>query len=233
VKNNTDEYSDLTRIGGLLYLVLIACGIYAEIFVLSQLVVGNDQEATSNNILAHETLYRSGIIAHTVTLVCSSMLIGILFKIFKSTSEYLALSLLVANIVTIAIEGVSIVYQFETISILKSQMLASVFSADQIQSMAYQPLKLQTIGYDLALIFFGLVCWVISVLILKSKLFLRWIGILMMLAGVCYITNSLVSFISPAFRNSLLPYILLPCFVAEVSLSINMIAGIRCERKSL
>ena len=227
MEEKTDQFQNLIRVGGVLYLLLIICGIYAEIFVLSELVVGNDPGATANNILSHEALYRSGIIAHIVTLVCSSIMLGILFKIFKSTSGYLALTMVIFNIVTVAIVGVSILYELETISILRSKLLVSVFSQEQISSLAYLPLRMQTKGYDLALLFFGVVCCLISILILKSKLFWRWVGILMLLAGVCYLTNSLQSFIAPTFRILLLPYILVPCFIAELSLSINMIGGSR------
>jgi hypothetical protein len=49
-------------------------------------------------------------------------------------------------------------------------------------------------------------------------------GMLVFLAGVCYILNSLLVFTVPAFRNTLLPYILILCFVGELSLAINVIA---------
>ena len=225
LENNNNQSLKITRIGGLLYLILIACGIYAEIFVLSELVVGNSQTATAKNILTHEALYRAGIIAHIVTLLCSSLLIGILFKVFKSTSEYLVLTLLVFNVVTIAIEGISILYELETLSILKSKMLSDSFSIEQVNAMAFIPLKMQSATYDLALLFFGVACCLISILILRSKLFYRWVGLLMFVAGLCYITNSVTYFISPSFRNYLLPYILIPCFIAELSLSINMMAS--------
>ncbi|MCW3119851.1 MAG: hypothetical protein JWM28_3933, partial [Chitinophagaceae bacterium] len=81
MENKTGQLRNLTRIGGILYLVVIVCGIYAEIFVLSRLVVGNDPAATANNILSHEALYRSGIVAHIITLVCSLLLLGILFRL--------------------------------------------------------------------------------------------------------------------------------------------------------
>ncbi|HMJ69021.1 MAG TPA: DUF4386 domain-containing protein [Cyclobacteriaceae bacterium] len=227
MENNNSQLRDLARLGGILYLIVIVTGIYAEIFVVSNLVVGNDQTTTANNIVSHEALYRSGIIAHLLTLVSSLLLLGILFRIFKSTSERLAMTMVIFNVVALTIEAVSILYEFETISILKSKMMAGVFSPDQVNSLAYQSLKMQTIGYDVALFFFGIVCCFMSALILKSKLYLRWVGLLMLLAGVCYITNSLASFISPAFRRSLLPFILIPCFIAELSFSINLIVGPR------
>jgi len=48
---------------------VIVCGVYAEIFVLSKLVVGNDEAATAGNILSHESLYRSGIIVENPGLL--------------------------------------------------------------------------------------------------------------------------------------------------------------------
>jgi len=230
LETNVDQIRNLTRTGGILYLVLIICGMYAELFVLGDLVVGGDATVTANNIRSHEGFYRTGIIAHIVTIVSGLILMGILFMIFKSTSLHLAITAVIFNTVALALEGVSILYELEMLSIVKSRMLATVFTADQIDTLAYQPLKMQTIGYDLALLFFGVVCCLNAALILKSKLFLRWIGFVLLLAGVCYITNSLVSYIAPAIRNYLLPFILVPCLVAELSLSINMIANGKRKR---
>ena len=212
-----------TRIGGIFYLVLIACGVYAEVFVIGRSVVANDAAATASNILANQGFYRSGVIAHIVTLALSCLLAGILYRIFKPTSGYVAGTIVVLNIVTIAIEGISIIYELQTLWLLKSKVFASVFSPDQVNAMAYMPLRMQNICYDLALLFFGLECCLIGILIMKSKLFLRWIGIAMVVAGLCYITNSVSSYISPPFRHMLLPFILIPCLIAELSLSINMI----------
>ena len=61
MENRINQFWNLTRIGGILYLVVIVCGIYAEIFVLSELAVANDPTTTAKNILSHEALYRAGI----------------------------------------------------------------------------------------------------------------------------------------------------------------------------
>ena len=46
------------RIAGLLYLIVIVGGIFAEIFVRGRLVVSGDATATAHNIVTHELLYR-------------------------------------------------------------------------------------------------------------------------------------------------------------------------------
>ncbi len=51
------------RIAGLLYLIVIVGGIFAEIFVRGRLVVHGDAAATAHSILTHELLYRLGFAA--------------------------------------------------------------------------------------------------------------------------------------------------------------------------
>ena len=44
------------RIGGLLYLIIIVAGAFAELFVRSKLIVPGDATATAKNIMASEPL---------------------------------------------------------------------------------------------------------------------------------------------------------------------------------
>lgn len=48
------------RIAGLLYLIIIVGGIFAQIGVRDRLVVNGDAAATAQNIVAHVLLYRLG-----------------------------------------------------------------------------------------------------------------------------------------------------------------------------
>ncbi|HEU4366358.1 MAG TPA: DUF4386 family protein, partial [Candidatus Krumholzibacteria bacterium] len=44
----------LARIGGVLYLIIIAFGLFGEMFVRSKIIVWGDPTATAGNILASE-----------------------------------------------------------------------------------------------------------------------------------------------------------------------------------
>jgi hypothetical protein len=57
-------------------------------------------------------------------------------------------------------------------------------------------------------------------LIAASNFLPRIIGALLMIAGGCYLINSFANFSSPAFADTLFPYILLPGLVAEASLAL-------------
>lgn len=219
------------RIGGILYLIIIIGGIFTELGVLQELVVSRDPAATAANILAHETLYRSGIAAHAVILACSVTLFIILYHLFNRVNTTVALMLVAFNLVSLAIEGVSLVYLYEPLILLKGGSSMHALSTDQLQALAYIPLALQSVGYDLALIFFGIVCIAIGYLIVTSTFLPRILGGLMVLAGVCYLINSFVHFLAPHLSGYLLSYILLPCFIGELALCLwLMVKGVHEQK---
>ena len=59
------------RIGGALYLVNIILGIFSEAFVRGRLIVLGDAAATAANIRSAESLWRFGIAAEFVALICA------------------------------------------------------------------------------------------------------------------------------------------------------------------
>ena len=48
----------------------------------------------------------------------------------------------------------------------------------------------------------------------------KLLGILMQLAGVCYLTNSFALILLPTLASRLFPFVLLPPFVAELSMAL-------------
>lgn len=53
----------------------------------------------------------------------------------------------------------------------------------------------------------------------------------MAIAGLCYVTNSFVYFLAPWLSGRLFPWILLPCFVAELSLALwLLVMGVNVQR---
>ncbi|MGH7484866.1 MAG: DUF4386 domain-containing protein, partial [bacterium] len=61
----------LSRIGGVLYLIIIVVGMFGEIFVRDRLIVSGDAAATGANIRSMESLWRFGIAAELLLLICA------------------------------------------------------------------------------------------------------------------------------------------------------------------
>src|SRR5256885_656294 len=63
----------IARLGGAMYLIIILLGLFAELAVRQRLQV-DDVMATAANIRAHEFLWRLGVAAELVSLICVTIL---------------------------------------------------------------------------------------------------------------------------------------------------------------
>src|SRR5437016_152815 len=85
--------SKAARIAGLLYLVAMATGLFAEFYVHfpTSLIVSGDAAKTAGNILANERLYRIGIANNIITFAIDVVLIWALFVLLRTINRSLAL----------------------------------------------------------------------------------------------------------------------------------------------
>jgi hypothetical protein len=219
------------RIGGLLYLIIIAAGFFSEGYVRGNLVVNGNAAATAHNILGSELLFRLGGAAEFVTLSCDIAVALILYVLLRPVNRDLALLAAFFRLVFTAVYATLSLTHFAPIYLLKGGGALAVFTTEQLQAAAMFSFRLHDLGYNVSLVFFGIHCMLIGGLIAASGLLPRVIGGLLAIAGGCYVVNSFASFIVPGFASMLFPYILLPGFVAELCLAVwLLIFGLNEQR---
>ena len=98
------------------------------------------------------------------------------------------------------------------------QTNGQAFTPEQLYVLTNLAIKSHHHGYTLALLFFGFTFLFHGYLIFRSGFLPKVLGIMIQIAGLCYLTNSFIYFLAPAVTGVLFPWILLPCFVAELSL---------------
>ncbi len=204
------------RIAGFLYLIVIACGGFAEIFVRQRLVVAKDAAATANNILAHEQLFRWGFAADLVALLCVMPLIMLLYELLKVINRRVALMAVFFSLVGSAVQSAALLAHFAPVILLTRGRDLGV-NPELLRAQAYMSLQLQGIGYAAALAFFGGTMLSRGYLILRATFMPRIIGLFLAIEGVCYLVNSFVDFLAPGFGNTVLT-ILMVSGLAEVLL---------------
>ena len=106
------------RIGGVLYLIIIVAGGFAEGFVRSRLIVSGDAAATANNIMASEWMWRLAFVGDLVIYVCGVPLVLIFYLLLSPVNRNLALLAVFFNLVSIAIEGINALSHFAPLLIL-------------------------------------------------------------------------------------------------------------------
>lgn len=221
----------LSRIGGVLYLIIIVLGLFGEAFVRDRIIVSGDATATAANIRSLESLWRFGIAGEFLLLICGTVLTLILFALLRPVHRDLALLTVFFNLVTIAVEAVAALNLVAALFPLGNAGYLRAFEPEQLHAMSSLAVKSHSYGFGVALIFFGCECLVLGYLIFRSSYLPKAIGVLMQVAGWCYLTNSFALLLAPTFANRLFPAILVPAFVGEASLCLwLLVKGVNVEK---
>ena len=208
------------RIAGLCYLLVIAGGLYAEVFVRGSLMVAGDAAATARAIAANEVLWRWGVGVHLLYLVPAIVTNVLICGLFKAVEPTLARLALVFSVAGVMVEAASLLYLSVPLAMIQDSGALTVLGEGQREAVAYLAVGLFDTGFGFALLFFAGFCVLIGILILRSRLIPHVIGALMLLAGSCYVVNTLALILSPALSDRLVPGILLPVGLAELSLAL-------------
>lgn len=220
----------LSRVGGALYLIIIVVGLFGEIFVRTRLIVSGDAAATAANIRSMESLWRFGIAAELFLLICAVALTWILLVLLRPVSRDLALLATFFNLVSITVEAAIQMQLLAALFPLGNAAYLKAFAPEQLYAMTSLSVKLHGYGFGVSLIFFGCVCLVWGYLIFRSGYLPKAIGVLMQLAGLCYLVNSFTLLLSPSLADRIFPAILLPAFVGEASLCLwLLVKGVDVE----
>jgi hypothetical protein len=191
------------RIGGVLYLAIIVLGIFGEAFVRGTLVVSGDATATANAIAASGSLWRVGIAGDLLMHVLDLPMILLLYVLLQT-------AVLVANKLNL----------LAPLLLLENIDGLNAFSPEQLHALSYLAIKAHGYGFGVGLIFFGFACLCRGYLIFRSGYFPRFLGVLMALAGLGYLSNSLALLLAPALASALFPAVLVPAFVGELSFAL-------------
>lgn len=212
------------RIAGLLYLAIIALGLFGEVFVRAARVVPGDAAATAGNIMASPFLWRAGIAGDLLMHVCDVPVIVILYLLLRPVSTSLALLATFINLVQTAVLAANKLTLIVPLFLLEDAgPLVKAFSAEQLQALSFLAIEAHGHGFGIGLIFFGFACLVRAWLIYRSGYFPKVLGLLMGLAGLSYLVNSFALLLAPAFAASIFPAVLVPAFVGELSFCLWLI----------
>lgn len=215
-----------SRFAGLLYLVLIAGGLFAEVFVREALLVPHDVVATARNIQSHEMFYRLGFVADLVNFICGLPVIAFFYLLFNPVNRRITIVAMFFVVISNAIAATNTLHHLQPLLLLNGY--TGIFRADQLAAFSTMALEAGSQGYAIALVFFGFYCVFIGYLIARTRVMPKVLGIMYAIAGVCYIINSFVMFLSPGFDNPLFPYILIPSFLGELSVALwLLIPGVK------
>lgn len=205
------------RIIGVVYLLYFLTSFFS-MFLIRGLVVGGDSAATANNILAHETMYRSwftvGLIANAIYIAVTALF----YRLFAPVNRTLSLIAAFFSLVGCTIQIFGGMFQLAPLVVLRDAQGLSTFGPEQLQVASVLSLKMYSQTFNVSLVLFALYDLVLGLLIFRSTFLPRILGVLLMVAGVGWLT-----FLWPPLAAALSSFVLPLGALAEIVLMLWLI----------
>jgi hypothetical protein len=220
----------MARMAGALWLAVIAAGVLA-VTVESKLIDRGDAATTAANILASESLFRLGVTADLFGGACYVGVTALLYVLLKPVSRSVSLLAAFFGVAGVAVGAVGSVCRLAPLLLLGGGPYTAAFTATQLQSLVMVSLGLQVVGFQIAMVFFGLQCILVGCLIVRSGYLPRALGVLLAVGGSSYVFSSFASLLSPPFGAQVFPFIVPAAVLGEGALTFwLLLKGVNVER---
>jgi hypothetical protein len=186
----------IARVAAFLFLIIFMLGMSTELFIRPGMIVPGDAAATVKNIAASEALFRLSLVSDLIRLVLLMLLPLVLYKLLKPVNKNIASLMLIFALVSIPISMLNELNHFAVLLLSTSTDYLRAFKSDQLNSLVMLFLELRKYGTFIPQL---LSFWVLFLgyLVFKSGFLPRILGILLMLAGLCYTVQAVVFFLFP------------------------------------
>jgi len=205
------------RLTGLLYLIIIICGIFSEMYVRANIIVPGDATATADNILASESLFRIGFVSDLIMIICDIAIAVTFYVLLKPVSKKLALIAATFRLIQACVLGVNLLNYITPLILLSGDEYLSVFQGELLNANVMIYLDAFKYGYDIALVFFGVSCLILGYLFIKSAYLPKFLGVLLIFAALSYLIGSTVLFLLPNWTSIISPIYII-AFISELTL---------------
>ncbi|HWO44712.1 MAG TPA: DUF4386 domain-containing protein, partial [Methylomirabilota bacterium] len=187
----------LARIAGVLYLLVGVFGGFAEGFVDPKMYVAGNAAATAGNLVSNAGLVRMGVVAHLLDGTFFVFLALTLYILLKHVNKSVARAMVVLVVLATGIICLNAVFQFEGLRVATDTSYAAAFGVAGSNALALLLLDTQHYGTLAAQVFFGLWLVPLGYLAFKSGWFAKWLSVVLVVGGACYIVDLLAAFLAP------------------------------------
>lgn len=203
------------RIAGILLLLSALGGGFGEAYVPSKLIVGSDAAATAKNIHDFNWLYRLGFAGYLLEAICDVTLSLVFYVLLRPVNKYVSLLAAFFGLVSTTLFAVSEMFYFASPLILRDAPYLKTFSPEQLNTLALLSLKFYGFGAAIFFAFYGIATLIRGYLIFRSEYLPKWIGVLLIIAGLGFITKDFLQVLAPAYASD---FFTVPVFIALLSM---------------
>lgn len=212
----------LALYAGLLYLVIIVCGVAGQAFVREP-IFGTDAAETTANLLAAELPFRLSILGDAA-MVLADVGIGILlYVLFVPVDRTLSLMATAFRLAQAAVLGANLLHLDRALAWAHTTGL----NPAQRDALVSSALEAHAVGYDLGLLFFAVNCVLVGVLVIRHRNMPSAIGIGITTSGAVYLAGSVSRFAAPGLAQALGPAYVIPLLAELAFCAWLLVEGLR------
>ncbi|MCW3837888.1 DUF4386 domain-containing protein [Sphingomonas canadensis] len=208
------------RIAGLLYMIVVATGMFSLAYVPSQIMVDGDMAASIRNIAAQEALFRAGIAAGIVCYLAFLLLPVALHRLLEPAGPLAARLMLLFAVVSVSMALLNLGRRLDMLRAIEAG--AAVPDVAAIAG-AYSS------GMMMVQIFWGLWLLPLGYLIVRAAPIPRLLGVLLILGCLGYLVRVAVFVLAPELGSAAwMQFVPLPAAAGEIGTALwLLIAGAR------
>ncbi|MBZ5704915.1 MAG: DUF4386 domain-containing protein [Acidobacteriia bacterium] len=189
------------RVAGAVYLSMALTAPFSLIYIPRTLIVRGNATATANNILAHEMLFRLGIVADLISSVIFIVLAIALYRLLSGVNKTHASLMVGLVLVSAAVGFMNVLSNIAALTLFRGGEFLAVFDQPQRDALAMLFLRLHGQGYVINEIFWGLWLLPFGVLVMRSRFLPRILGVWLIINGFAYLAISFTGLLLPPYMD--------------------------------
>ena len=218
-QTSISSQSKVARLAGLLYLIAMATGLFAEFYVHfpSTLIVSGDAAKTASNILANERLYRIGIANNIITFAIDVALIWALYVLLRPVNRNFALLAIFFRLVETTMACFAIINYYVAMQFVSDADHLKAFDSNQIQALSILH-DTYALTFIVVAIFLGLGSAIFNYLLFKSRYIPKALAAWGIFASLLLLMSQFAIIIFPAVEKIIIPACYGPIAIDEIAL---------------
>src|SRR5438552_13192129 len=190
------------RVAGFIYLLLSVIAPFRLMYIPNALFVRGNATATANNIVAHETLFRLGIVSDLISGVIVIFVALALYRLFKRVDRNQAvLMVILGGVLPSAIYFFNVLNDAAALMLARGADFLSVFEKPHRDALAMLFLRLHHQEVVAAEVFWGLWLFPLGVLAYRSRFLPRFLGVWLIINGFGYLAMSFTGLLLPDYAS--------------------------------
>ncbi|HEY0565325.1 MAG TPA: DUF4386 domain-containing protein [Terriglobales bacterium] len=192
-------------------------GPFYLLYVPAKTIVRGDAAATAAHVLAHETLFRWGLLTETLGggVIFTGLALA-LYRLLEGVDRRRAQQMVALVLVSSALALVTVAFNATALLVFRGADSFATLDVHTREAMGMLLIRMHGQANGINQMFWGLWLLPFGSLVVHSRFLPRWLGYWLIVDGFAWVFTSVIWFLAPQYNDALFVY-LQPAFMAELA----------------